>query len=543
MRKIDLRTATRLPKGQIRHMVYGALDAIGTGEIHDTLYGRMTPAQRRQYSFLRATQGPAMAMTTRGIKIDTVKRDKNVKELEQETRDRIKALNAHPTLAVWDGMTKVTGSCPTPKRKDGKHSWEPGIPDSPERLCTACGHSRFTPAPFEPSSPQQVKHLMYDLLKARKQFNKAGNLSTDEEALGRIATQHPKLADVATEIAEIRGLQKQISFLNTRLTPDGRYKASFNVGVTLTRRWSSNSDPFGYGGNSQNIAERHRDMFIADPGKAIVYADLKQAESNLVAHLAGDEGYIEAHALGDVHTYVTRLVWPEYDWTWDIKEDAKIAKATNPEWDQAPGHDIRFQSKRIQHGSNYGLTPNGIAMIAHIPQKAARYAQQNYFNAFPGIPAWQRSVRERVRSGLPITSILGFETKLFGRPWDEHTFKQGLSVNPQGTVGDIIGIAAWRIWQELDPHDLWLLAQIHDALLWQQDPEDLATLRRAFELMKIPVPVADYTGKVRYTTIEPEIAMGTNWGHYVDEKDIERAIAAGRKPPTLNLTGVKEVHL
>lgn len=530
MRELDLRQAARIPpRSSARHWAYGAIDAIGTGEIHDVLTERMTPAQLRQYRFFRATQGPAMAMTSRGIRIDTAKRDKNVKELEKEVRTRIKKLNLDPLLKEnWDGLVKVTGECPTPKRKDGKHSWEPGIPDGPDRHCTACGTSRFTRAPFEPSSPQQVKHLFYDLLKAKKQFNKAGNISTEEEALGRIGRQHPKLAGIASEVAEIRGLQKQISFLKTRLTPDGRYKASFNVGVTLTRRWSSNSDPFGYGGNSQNIAERHRDMFIADPGKALVYADLKQAESNLVAHLAGDEGYIEAHKLGDVHTYVTRLVWPEYDWTGDMATDAKLAKSINPEWDQAPGHDIRFQSKRIQHGSNYGLSPFGIAMIAHIPVKAAAEAQRNYYAAFPGIPAWQRSVRERVRQGLPIVSILGFETKLFGRPWDEHTYKQGLSVNPQGTVGDIIGIAAWRIWQALDPTNLWLLAQIHDALLWQQDPEDLETLRRAYDLMHIPVPVVDWQGKMRYTTIEPEIAMGLNWGHHHSER---------------NPFGVKEVHL
>lgn len=534
MRKLTLKQSTTLPKGQTRHWAYGALDAIGTGEIHTNLLPKLTPAQARQYRFLLATQGPAMAMTSRGILIDKKKLDENVKDLQTETKTRIKALNETPLVKDnWDGLAKVTGSCPTPKRKDGKHSWEPGIPDGPERVCTACGTSRFERAPFEPSSPQQVKHLFYELLKAKKQFNKQGNVSTDEEALGRIGRQHPKLAAVATEVAEIRGLQKQISFLKTRLTPDNRYKAQFNVGVTLTRRWSSNSDPFGYGGNSQNIAERHRNMFIADPGKALVYADLKQAESNLVAHLAGDEAYIEAHQLGDVHTYVTRLVWPEYDWTWDMATDAKLAKSINPEWDQAPGHDIRFQSKRIQHGSNYGLSPMGIAMIAHIPVKAAAAAQKNYFRAFPGIPAWQRSVRERVQNGLPIISILGFETKLFGRPWDEHTYKQGLAVNPQGTVGDIIGIAAWRIWQELDPVLLWLLAQIHDALLWQQDPDDMDTLRRAYELMHIPVPVADYKGKIRYTTIEPEIAMGLNWGHFNDDP----------KRGPLNLDGIKEIHL
>jgi len=499
--------------GQHGHWAYGALDTIGTGEVHETLKPKLNARHRRTYAFMRAAQGPAMAMTSRGIMIDTLERDKAVTELRADLRKIERDLNKHPVVvAQWDKTEKLTGKCDLSTRKDGKHSWEPGVPDSPERLCTACGKSRMKIKPFNPTSPDQLKHLFYTKLKVKKQFNKLGLVSTDEEALARIGKQAPKYHDIVEKVIEARGLKKQIGFLQTRLSPDGRFKSSFNVGAAWTRRWSSNSDPFGYGGNSQNVAERHRRMFLADPGKVLVYADLKQAESNLVAHLAGDEKYIEAHKLGDVHTYVTRLVWPEHDWTGDIFADAKLAKSILPEWDQAPGHDIRFQSKRIQHGSNYGLSPMGIAMIAHIPVKAAAEAQRNYFEAFPGIRAWQNHIRAQVQDGKPIVSILGFETKLFGRPWDEHTYKQGLSVDPQGSVADIIAIAAWRIWQEMDPHDLTLLAQIHDALLWQQE-RDEAILRRAIGLMSIPVPVRDWSGKVRYTTIEPEAAWGLNWGH------------------------------
>lgn len=514
--------------GQKRHWAYGALDAIGTGEVHEVLSERLNERQKRTYAFLRASQGPAMAMTSRGILIDTLKRDENVKELKKELASLKRDLNKHPALtAVWDLAEKRTGRCDLSTRKDGKHTWQPGVPDGPDRKCLACGKSRMMLKPFNPGSPDQVKHLMYDLLKVKRQYNKAGLVSTDEDALERMGRQAPKYADITSKIIETRGIAKQIGFLETKLTADGRYKSSFNAGVAWTRRWTSHNDPFGLGGNSQNIAERHRGMFIADPGKEIYYADLKQAESNLVAHLAGDEGYIEAHKLGDVHTYVTRLVWPDHPWTGDIFADAKLAKSINPEWDPAPGHDIRFQSKRIQHGSNYGLSPFGIAMIAHIPVKAAAEAQRNYFAAFPGIPAWQRNIRKQVREGKPIISILGFETKLFGRPWDEHTYKQGLSSDPQGTVADIIAIAAWRIWTQLDPHRTELLAQIHDALLGQVAAGDMETLREIYRLMMIPVPVRDWSGKVRYTTIEPEIAVGKNWGHYHPEK---------------NPLGVKEVH-
>lgn len=511
MRTLNLLQAQTL-QGQARHFAYNAVDTLGTREIADVLLPRMSPAYDRFYAFERAVQGPAMAMGSRGILVDTIERDKAVKSLRLEMSATVREINKLPELARWDGMEKETGHCDHSSRKDGKHTWAKGEADTPARLCTSCGKSRFKLLPFNPNSPDQTKHLFYDLFKIKKQFNKEGLVSADEDALEKIGRKYPKLKLLADKIIVVRGLKKQIGFLSTRLSPAGRFMSTFNVGTAWTDRWSASKNAFGEGSNAQNIAERHRRMFIADPGKVIVYADLKQAESNIVAHLAGDEEYIEAHRSGDVHTYVTRLVWPDMPWTGDLKFDKKIAK-TLPEWDQAPGHDFRFQSKRIQHGSNYGLSPFGIALIAHIPVEQAQRAQQNYFRAFPHIRAWQRWVGEKVKDQETLISPLGRPIKLFGRPWDERTYKQGLSVLPQGTVAHIINLAAWTIWDRYDPKEIQLLAQVHDALLWQQDTGTENLLRDALSAMQIPIPVIDIYGKTRYAEIEAEGAMGFNWGH------------------------------
>ena len=531
---ITLEQAKNL-KGVLGHWAYNAIDAMGTRDIADTLLAKMDAPTTRTYQFEMGAQSPAMAMSLRGIRINEQERDLALVDLKKEYAGQVKAINADPALdAIWDGLEKVTGRCPKSTRKDDKHTWAKGEEDTPNRHCVSCGTSRFKRSPFNPASPDQCYHLFYDLFKVKKQFNKKGEPSTDEEALMRIARNNKRYAAVATLIAESRGIHKQIGFMKTKLTPSGRFASIFNVGAAWTGRWSSSKDPFGYGGNSQNIAERHRRIFEADTGKVIFYADLKQAESNIVAHLAGDEAYIEAHKSGDVHTYVTRLVWPEHPWTGDIWADAKIAKGINPEWDKAPGHDIRFQSKRVQHGSNYGLTPFGMAMIAHIPVDAARESQARYFRAFPRIRDWQRRIKESVEANEALVSPLGIRTRLFGRPWDEHTYKQGLSVLPQGTVAHIINLAAWNVWNAMDPQELELLAQIHDALLGQF-PEEGAdqTARRLAHFMTIPIPVVDVNGKTRYTTIEAEVAIGRNWGHYNDDP----------KRGRLNLEGVKEVHL
>jgi hypothetical protein len=514
MRKVALKDVPGLT-GQLAYWAYNALDCIGTLKVSDVLETRLDPPSRRWYGFEMAAQGPAFAMQTRGILVDTLARDEAVAVVGKEVRALVRQINKFPEVsAVWDGKTKETGQCAKSTRKDLKHTWEPGVPDTPDRHCLSCGMSRFKFKAFEPSSPAQKAHLFYDLLKAKRQFGKTGELTVDDEALMRIAKQHPKIAHVAEAILEFQRLNKQLGFLKARLTPDGRYPSSFNVGAAWTDRWSSSKDPFGLGSNAQNISERHRKMFIADPGMELVYGDLSQAESNIVAHLSGDEGYIEAHKLGDPHTYVARLVWPDAaNWTGDIKADKKLAKGINPTWDPAPGHDLRFQAKRIQHGGNYGLTPFGISMIAHIPVVEARAAQKAYFRAFPGIRAWQRSVAARVVNSVPVVSPLGRSVLLFGRPWDERTYKQGLAVGPQGTVAHIINIAVWRMWKELDPDRIRLLAQVHDALVWLERLGDDETLRRALQLMAIPIPVVDVNGISRYVTIKTEAERGLNWGH------------------------------
>lgn len=492
--------------------LYNALDNTGTREVFDTIYPRLNAFQQKTYAFERALQGPAQSMMQRGIAIDITKRSKMVKELERELKkDEKKLAEMSQITSVWDKTENETGWCPA---KLGKHhKWPRGVPDI-ERHCEHCGTARVKRKPFNPNSPDDVDHLFYDLLKVPVMLNKLKKRSTDGDILERIGNKYEQHRPITDAIFEVRDKKKQLGSLNARLSKSNRYPSSFNVGAAWTGRFSSSQNPYHEGGNAQNVAPRHRSTFIADPNKKLVYADLKQAESNVVAHISGDEIYIDAHASGDVHTYVARLVWPELPWNGDLKKDKAIAKRL-PDWDKVEGHDFRFQAKRIQHGSNFGLTPPGISMIARIPMKQAFAAQENYFNEFPGIRSWQYHTIACIREHRPLYNVLGREITLFGRPWDGHTQKQGLSFIPQSSVADILDLGMWRVWFEQDPdagnaQELELLAQIHDALLAQYRDDKI--LHRTKELMQIPIPVTGIDGKTRIMQIESEIAIGRNWG-------------------------------
>ena len=510
---VDLKQARELD-GQLRHWAYNALDCTGTREIADNLSKELTPPTALVYGFERALQAPAMSMMLRGVRVDRTKREAMIREAKQELRNADRRIQKEPVVvAQWDGTELETGICG--QRGVGQHhKWPRGVPDA-ERKCECCGTPRVKRTDFNANSADATYHLLYERLGIPVRTNKQGKDSTDDDVLGRIKADHPDYGGLIDTILNIRDKKKQLGSLLAKLSPDGRYFSSFNVGTAWTGRFSSSKNPFGWGGNLQNVAPKHRGMFIADPGYTLGYADYKQGESNLVAHLSGDEKYIEAHALGDVHTYVTRYVWPDLPWTGDLVLDKKIAKQ-NPPWDLAEGHDYRFQCKRIQHGSNYGLTPFGISMIAQIPLAQAKRAYENYMGEFDLIPAWQEWVRSEVHERHALCNPFGRTITLTGRPWDKHTWRQALAFLPQSALADLDDLAMWRVWYDLEEQEVQLLAQVHDALLHQFPKGRLDLEREVLKRMLMPVPVTDFRGKTRIMTIGVESEVGHNWGHASD---------------------------
>jgi DNA polymerase-1 len=452
-------------------------------------------------------------MMLRGVRIDRTKRDTMIHEAKKELKRAEKQIQPM-VQATWDGTELETGICGEPLLGQ-HHKWPRGVVDGPDKRCERCGVSRVRRTVFNANSPDATSHLLYELLEMDPLTNKQGKESTDDDVLRRLSRSYPQHRTLIDQILVVRDAKKQLGSLMAKLSPEGRYYSSFNVGTAWTGRFSSSKNPFGYGGNLQNVAPKHRAMFIADPGHDLGYADYKQGESNIVAYLSGDERYIEAHALGDVHTYVTRLVWPHLSWTGDLAKDKKIAKV-NPPWDTAEGHDYRFQAKRIQHGSNYGLSPYGISMIAQIPLEAAKEAYNNFMTQFDYIPAWQDWVKGQINERRPLVNPMGRSIVLSGRPWDKHTWRQGLAFLPQSTLADVDDLAMYRVWLDLEDAGVQLLAQVHDALLHQFPRGCLDLERELIKRMLIPVPVQDFRGNTRIMTIGVESAVGRNWGHASD---------------------------
>ncbi len=489
-----------------RDWFYNAMDCCVPQELMEVLEPRLLPEQRLIYEFEMATQSPAMAMMRRGVLIDTAARDKAIRDQRKDLTAVQRTLNKRPELKCWDAVELVTGHC----KVDGKrHKWPRGEPDATRR-CEKCDRARQRKSSFNPGSHQQTWHLLYDLHHVPWMRNKKGDVSVDEYVLERVARKHKKLKDICDLILDARGIKKQIGVLKSELSPSGRMMSSFNVGAPETGRWSSSKNPEKLGTNLQNLADKVRRIVVADEGRKLGYFDLEQAESCCVAYVSGDEGYIAAHKSGDVHTYVCRMLWPDLPWTGDLKKDKVIAKQP-AHFD--PDHSYRDNSKRCQHGMNYVLTPKGIAAWAHIPLHEAERAYDRYFGEFPGIKTWQRGIKQQVKEERVITTCLGRRRQFFGRYWDMHVVRQAVAFIPQSMVADILNVALWNVWRDLDDERglIELLAQVHDAILLQfPEHADLEMVGEEMRArMEIPVEVNGRT-----MIIPTDYETGYNWGHY-----------------------------
>jgi len=510
---VNVSEAMALRSEALRQQAYNGLDVTGTAEVSRVLRSRLDEQLNRTYSFERAIQAPALQMMVRGCAVDLGARAEALKVATREWQKATRLIDKMPQVRdFWDGMEKVTGYCP--KEPDKHHKWQKGVPDGPERLCERCGSPRMVRAPFNANSQAQVERLLYVLHGLPAERNKDKKVSVDDDCLEKVGRKHKEFFPLCEAIRDVRDQKKQIGWLNGRLNARNRYPSSFNVGAAWTGRFSSSKNPHGEGGNLQNVAPKLRHVIVADPGYDLWYIDFKTGESYVVAYESGDPVYIEAHATGDTHTFVARLLWPHFPWTGDLKKDKDWAKSHNPEWDKAEGHDWRFQAKRIQHGSNFGLTPPGIAMIAHIPMAEAVKAQRNYFGEFEYIKPWQNSIIADVRESKPLVNALGRKIRLFGRPWDPHTHKQGLAFKPQSTVADLIDIALWRVWYYMEPKGVQLLAQVHDALLLQIPRGRFDLAAETIEMMRIPININGRT-----LIIDVEASYGRNWGKFDPEKN------------------------
>lgn len=309
---------------------------------------------------------------------------------------------------------------------------------------------------FNLGSPKQLGTILYEkqglpvISKTAK-----GQPSTAESVLAELADQGHALPQV---LMQYRTLSKLKSTYTDRLPEQinprtGRIHTSYHQAVTATGRLSS-SDP-----NLQNIpirsaeGRRIRQAFVAPPGYRIMAADYSQIELRIMAHLAQDEGLLEAFRQGlDVHR-------------------ATAAEVFGVTLDEVSS-DQRRSAKAINFGLIYGMSAFGLAKQIGVDRKQSQAYIDRYFTRYPGVLRYMEDTRTQAAEQGYVETLFGRRLYLPEIHSKNAAMRKGaertaINAPMQGTAADIIKRAMVTVdqWLEESGLDARVVMQVHDELV------------------------------------------------------------------------------
>lgn len=446
--------------------VYNGLDAMITREVFDVIESDLDATTRRTYEFSKSLQGPVLEMKLRGVRVDLKQRDKVIGEFHADQERLASQLSS----LLREGLSVRCNS---------------GL--------------KFA------RSPKQVSGLLYGAF-AIPPVRRQGKTTVNRVALEKLKSYF-FAEPIINYILAIRDLSKKIGVLRSEIDPDGRIRTNYNIAGTNTGRFSSSFTDFGTGTNLQNIEKRLRRIFVADRGMKFAQLDAEQGDSRCVGaiewNLFRDGTYLDACESGDLHTAVSRMAWPNLEWTGNLSSDRDVAE--QPFYRQ---HSFRHMAKVLGHGTNYLGTPGTMAEHTHIDAKIIKDFQSRYFKGFPSHLRWHIVKSEELRRNGVLTSLLGRRRYFLGRLNEDETVREAIAFDPQGSCSDILNNGMLSIWRA---NVVQLLMQIHDAILVQypEEQED-ELIPKLKELIRFPVVL----NHDRVLEIPYEVKTGWNWSDW-----------------------------
>lgn len=367
------------------------------------------------------------------------------------------------------------------------------------------------------NSPKQMMEWLYGDLKLPKQEklrSKAGE--GEEEAKSTTTTDSATLQKFVREtgnqsIGLVVSIRERRKILSTYLEPaidgDGRIRTTFSVAGTKSGRLSSSETIFGTGLNLQNVPKGiARRMYIPDPGRVFVQADLSQAEARVVAWLARETRLMDVFlGGGDIHRKNAATIFGKVE-----------ADVTSNE---------RQLAKKVVHASNYGMGIRRFQEVCfeevglELSFADTKKLMNQYHAKFPGIHKWHLEVQAQIRKNRTLVTPHGRKRMFFGFLGDE-LFKEAYSYVPQATVVDHLNRGLIEFEEMTSRLGAGLgaeaLLQVHDSILIQCPPQRVAEV---IELTKKCVGEGlEIEGM--FCPIPLDFQVGRNW----DEKSSENPL-------------------
>lgn len=251
--------------------------------------------------------------------------------------------------------------------------------------------------------------------------NDSGKPSTDEETLTnlRLTVKKPDSpkAVFLDSLLELRGLEKMyktyIEGWHEKTQDDDRLHGRFLIHGTTSGRLSS-AEP-----NAQQIPKTSVDpnikkQLVAPKGTLYIASDFSQAELRIMAHLSGDETYLNAFNSGqDPHLAIAATKYHvPYEEALKIYED-----------ENHPDHKIwkvrRKQAKQIAFGLIYGIGAKLLAVKLSDPKSGiivtpeeAQKEMAIFFGQHPKLKTFLKKQEKFLRKNGYLVSLFGRKRRL-----------------------------------------------------------------------------------------------------------------------------------
>lgn len=390
-----------------------------------------------------------------------------------------------------------------------------------------CLHVMVDDHEFNPKSPPQVAHLLYDLLRA-KELKRMGR-STDEKVLKLLQVQHPLLSKVIQQIWDVKKPANNASKYGAMPLMNGRFMYKVSLSATETGRSGSASSNWFIGTNAQNIPEPMRVMFEADPGWIMFDFDYSQSDNWFTAFSAESQGLMATMTSGkDTH-----LIHAAHFFQIPFEELVERKKAGDPIV-AAKQVGIRDLTKRIVYGANYlmqgytlYITMGHIAVVKAAEalgyEDAATWDMDklvylcqkfldSYFVLYDDIKPFieMEAAATKGRGGL--AECYGDRTRyFFGDVVNDEAAKRELAAffGQGGTAGNInAALDDYYYGTNLEASgDIMFFVPVHDSIVGQVRANRLDLL---IELHRVMQRKCEYKGREFTVPVEGQVGFG--WG-------------------------------
>lgn len=357
--------------------------------------------------------------------------------------------------------------------------------------------------------------------------NDSGKPSTDEETLTnlRLTVKKPDSpkAVFLDSLLELRGLEKMyktyIEGWHEKTQDDDRLHGRFLIHGTTSGRLSS-AEP-----NAQQIPKTSVDpnikkQLVAPKGTLYIASDFSQAELRIMAHLSGDETYLNAFNSGqDPHLAIAATKYHvPYEEALKIYED-----------ENHPDHKIwkvrRKQAKQIAFGLIYGIGAKLLAVKLSDPKSGiivtpeeAQKEMDIFFGQHPKLKTFLKKQEKFLRKNGYLVSLFGRKRRLpqiysSDRGEEAYALRLALNFPCQSAASDMClfgSILIYYLMRQGKLPSTRSVCLVHDANYQITKPENINTwsIYEMWQIYRNPLTKPYFGFQIDDVTMDMDFVIG-----------------------------------